>query len=281
MPENQTRLQYNGLTIDPTSKYSIYLLEGLDGLDIRTSSDLSTVNDGGFVWLQKYGMRQIAFEGTVSGTDSSDYFIVKRALLSAFSLNTSNILTVRLWDGTERNIVAYVVQQPQTKFEVGRTMFTRFRIELLCPDPFFSDVNIISINFLPPVISGFSVPLISIPFSLGTVSGGTGVIINAGDIPNYASFRITGACENPIVTNTTTGESFQLFITLLSGEYIDIFREKNNFYITKNGGGNFVSSFAGTFFLLQKGSNTFTFNASTYDSSCSITINFTNKYISL
>lgn len=60
---------------------------------------------------------------------------------------------------------------------------------------------------------------------------------NVGNIPSYpTAVTVVGPATNPIVTNTSTGESFQVNVTLSTGsDVLTLIYDKDTFTITKNG----------------------------------------------
>lgn len=59
-------------------------------------------------------------------------------------------------------------------------------------------------------------------YGSSTPAGGTMVCTNNGDLPAYPVFRVTGPVDFPIITDTTTGLSFQVNKNLAAGETVVI-----------------------------------------------------------
>lgn len=274
---NLFRLQFNGLTIEENTDYGIVELEGTNGLPIRISSDLKTGDNGGYVWKNLYGMRTISFSGWISSADTTTYFDRKRALINAFSVSTSAItLTLRLWDGTEKSLDCYVLNQPMIVEKAGYNNFCEFKAQLIAADPFFSDTAVTTQIFLP-VVGGFPIPF-TIPFSLAYSSGGLGSIVNGGTQSAYARYDLVGPLTSPTVTNTTTGESFTINTTILSGETVSVYRNQQGLFVLK-GTTNYMQYFTGTFFKLVVGTNTLGLTATNSDVNAYCLVTFQNKTI--
>jgi hypothetical protein len=273
------RLQYNGLTIEPDTGYTVTRQSGCDGIDVRTSKDVLTGADGGNIWEQKYNMRTIGIEGLIFGETASDYFTLKRAFSNAMAINTNNELVIRVWDSTERSIQAYIKSTPMIVDETGKTNYARYRVEFECPNPFFTDTSPTEYSTGLATGGGFPVPM-PVESPVGGVDGNEVTIINSGDVAAYATMQITGTVQNPSVRNTSTGEFFTITGTFVTGDVITVAKTNGNFSVLKNGS-SIIDDFSGTFFPIAVGTNIIRFTALEYNSSALLTINYSNHYISL
>lgn len=59
-------------------------------------------------------------------------------------------------------------------------------------------------------------------YGSGSPAGGTMVCTNLGDLPAYPIFKVTGPVDFPIITNATTGLSFQINKNLAAAETVTI-----------------------------------------------------------
>ena len=280
---NPYKIEYNGLTIDNNSQYRITKQDGLDGIPIRVSEDPITNKHGGNIWAQKYDMREFSFEGYLWGYDASDFMTKRRALVKAFAIlsNTdSDELRITMWDGSIKKIRAKVVQQPMIVDISGRVTQTNFRIEFKAPDPFFyaDDTQELTLELESSV--GFPVPM-PVPSPVTGSGGNIETINNLGDVSSVASFRINGTVTNPTITNLANGQAFQIDTSLVTGEYIDVYIEQGNLYVTKNDGSNYMEYFSGVIPAIEVGNNDLMFTANEYSASASVDVTFSSKFLSI
>jgi len=274
------RIQYNGLTIDSDSKFRINQAEGLDGINVRTSSDLLVANNGGNIWKQNYDFRNIAFNGTVQGDDAEDFFNQITLLTESFAISDEDLyLTIRLWDNTEKSIKAKVTLTPQIIHVVGRVNYATFRVELQCPEIYFSDEEATIYTTGVSTSSGYPVAS-NVPTPVGVLSGGQVTVVNSGSVPTTALIHIDGLVTNATILNSTTGKSFTINTTITAGNRVTLYQDNTGLYVL-NGTANYYQYFVGEFFDFRVGSNEIRFSASSSDSNALLTIEFKNKYLSI
>ncbi len=96
------------------------------------------------------------------------------------------------------------------------------------------------------------------PLSFGSSSGGSFVLVNAGNSAAPCALKITGPCTSPTITNAATGESIMLNITLASTDVVLI--DTHTGTVTYNGANRNNTVLLGTsFFQIQPGTNTISF----------------------
>lgn len=273
-------IEYNGLTINDTSGYILNEADGIDDMPIRTSQFNLTGADGGVVDAQKYGMRIIGFRGLITASTVADYFTRKGNILRAFCVNPdSDKLTITNWNGTSRSISAKVLQQPRIVLKAGEVTFADFNMVLIASDPFWASTAVT--NYSVTLSEGGGTPVDSpVPSPVGSGTSDKVTVTNSGDVATYADFTISGACVNPTVTNTTTGESFQFEDTLVPSDTVVISWTQSGLSVLKNGS-NAMASFKGTFFKLPVGASVIRFTSGTYYSGTSLNIDFYNKYFTI
>jgi hypothetical protein len=273
-------ITYNSLAITDGSPYIIQKLGGVDGVEIRVSEANKTGLSGGNIFKQLYGMRVIWFEGLIFGNDAADFAANRRALIRAYTITANTDLVMDMWDGSSVKFLAKVTLQPQIEYGQENINFVPFRIELKCESPLILSTTTDSYQTGLAESGGFAIPTI-IPISWTGGGSDTFVIDNAGDVEAYPSFRISGPVSNPTVINQTTGQSFQIAASLLSGEYVDIYRDSQGQWVVKSGGATWFQYLSGNLFKIEPGNNTIKFTASAYESEALLTAEFTNNYLSV
>jgi phage-related protein len=246
----------NDLPINDDSN-GLYLDEPIDGLElpeIRTSSDVYSGRDGGYVGDQFYGTRLVTLPGRAWSADPAGIWDLRRALQQA--LDTDSI---------ELHVVAdddhhYLLYARTTRLDmpIPRALSVApFKIDFICPDPIIyddTDSNALTANIGKYVGGGVSWPL-TWPLSWGAGTGAT-TVNNTGLVTIYPVITITGSQTNPIITNVTTAEFIQLSgFTAPAGSVTVI--DLRNRTVTLNGGNVLAKvTSSSTWWGLLPGSNT-------------------------
>lgn len=290
MADNKIQIQYNGLTLGGTSdNYLVSNLQGVDGLEIRTSEALKTGGHGGSIYNSLYGMRIIAFNGTIKGTDADDFLEKKANLIQAFSITDNDTLTISFWDtdATTRVIQAKVIQTPMIVYQPGEPNFATYRIELKCGEPFFKDVSDSSYTINLENTNSLGGPLGASGGPVSMALGGGDatnrqVIINSGDIDWYLdSIKFTGEVNTPRLTNLATGEAIYYDSTITTASYINITKGQDGYYATDQNGINVLEDIVGDYPEILKGDNALVFSASVYSAQASCTLVWRNRYLNI
>lgn len=272
---------YNGLTITTDSpEYTITKVSGLSGIDNRVSEIDLLSKDGGAVLDRKDSMRTIIIEGIVSGQTPALFFANKSALMSAYNNKATSDLNITLWDGTNRKISAKVVQEPQPEYIGGFTTRARFQIMLRADIPYWLNTTTQSVTLYLEQVTGFDLP---VDLTFDILAGGsedTAVINNTGDVTIYPKVTITAAATltNPTITNQTTGNSFQINASLVTGDVVVVEWLSTGVSVLLNGTTNYYENFVGDLFKLNLGNNTLRFSASTYDANSTAVVQYNIAY---
>ena len=203
-------------------------------------------------------------EGVISAASFALLGTYRRAMEAVLNPKDGEAVISVVDSGTARSILA--VPDPGVIFPRGRgqgPLAQRFIITMLAANPLWYDP---SIN---------SVPI---------VEGTPGDCDNDGDWETPVTIIIDGPCENPVVTNTTTGKAIKVNITLLAGETLTIATAFGGKTITKTSGGtdtNEMNNLDATdrdFFWLERGTNTITI-ADDAVTDAEMTVNWYNRYL--
>jgi phage-related protein len=130
------------------------------------------------------------------------------------------------------------------------------------------------------VVTGGTALPTELPLSFSS-SGGTPslTINNAGNAPAAATFTITGPGTDFIVQNQTTGQSFNINLTLLTGETVVVNTQDRTVI---KGTTNQYGSFSGDFWELAPGDNEIFFNASSgTDDNTLLQIDYRDSYLGI
>lgn len=275
-------LIYNGLDFSENSQYSVFSLDGIGGVPIRTSDSNLTDQDGGVIYKQLYAPRIVSISLGIMHTDSDNYFESIREIINAFTLtDEDNDLVIVPWTtaGTPSVLRCRVITEPVIPLVAGEiTHNSRVFIQLKASNPFFTEESETAYGPIQIASVGGAELDAVLPMALGSVSGGNVTIPNDGDRDSYARFVIDGELVNPIVTNTTTGESWTIETTVNLGEQVELEYVDGSLRVV-NGTANYISYFSGTFFDLEQGNNTIVLSATS--GSGTLTIYFRNEYKTL
>ncbi len=244
------------LNIDP----GYYLQEPLSGLDIppkRTTSFNYSGRDGGVVARQLYAMRPITVNGRIYGDTSTSYAEKRLALLSALSGKTPVTLTIVTYDGRSYQVEASVIDVQADIINIKQMCV--FKIEFLCPDPLIYDQTngaSFEATLYKAIGGGYEFPyILPVEWDAGGVPTN---VINSGEATVYPTITFTGGTgENPIVTNTDTGEFIQVNVNISPGDVL-IIDMKNKTVMLNGGNIRSLVEDGSTFWGLEPGGNLLT-----------------------
>ena len=278
-------ITYNGLTLGDGSNYYITSFDPGE-LRIRQADQLASGKDGGYIFNQSYGFRDLMLSIQIFSGSESQFFEDIRNLRAAFArTNTSKELVINYWDGSQRRIDVFPTILPNPQHRSGMVDKSMVDIMLTAPWPFFKGATSEDISetlYLNESL-GFDYP-VDYPFDYEAGSTtNTYVFDNDGDTEALIRVDFNGPVINPTLNNTSTGEFIQIETTINSGTTVICQKPVSaGRSIADNSGISYEQYFNGetAFFYVPVGSNTFVFSASTYDSSASCVISITKYYLS-
>lgn len=255
-------IDLNGLLTLGQGNFIIESVEGLGAADIRTSQFLFSGRDGGLVSDQYYGFRPISIAGKILSPTCEQHQDDRDTFNAAVPIGTTFPVTIRLFNGD--SFIAYCnVTKPTLDFMTGGQM-SDFLLQLVAGDPLFYNAGGGGLqSAVVPRLSdsgGYETPYI---LPVEWEDGGTATIVNnLGNAIFYPTITITDEAHDPIVTNTLTGEFFQLEISTLDGDELVI--DMYNRTVKLNGSdvlGNKTAE--STWWGLQPGANPITYETDT------------------
>lgn len=131
-------------------------------------------------------------------------------------------LVVSRPDGTSRQVRVYCINGPDQGDDDSTKsglMWSTYTVTFQAPDPFFEDADSTDLEFGIYTAPGIP-PMPPIQLAPSSLLGQTEVV-NTGDADSYPVWRITGPGK-PTITNTTSGRSFGLNVTLGVGEVVTV-----------------------------------------------------------
>jgi hypothetical protein len=246
--------------VSPASLGNDGEIDGLELPSIRTSSGNYSGRNGGYVGAQFFAARSIGLQGKIFSADLATAEQARRDLqtLLATALESQDSITVSILTnaGHQYVIDAYLIdfQMPIT----GTLFSSPFQIELMAPDPTIYDnaTGSALTATVPKLVSGgYTYPVV---FPVIYTGGGSPTTItNSGDFDVYPLVTMTGAMNNPVLTNLTTSEAFSL-TGLITGPGDTVVVDMNPLRrtVTLNGSSIFgLIGSSSTFWSLQPGGN--------------------------
>lgn len=195
---------------DSTDRDFIGYLEeitGLDGADVRDSSELIVEGDGGRHFNFYHGRRPITLTGplnpSVFGLEANRN--ITRLLRSTNAMRADAKLR---WTATGGVPVEIAVRRSASPRVSGNRVKT-YLIGLIAADPrVYSQAT--------NTASG------ALALNAGVALGGPLAVTNAGSTPTSPTLTVSGPISNPIFTNVTTGQVLSLTTTIAAGASVTV-----------------------------------------------------------
>lgn len=260
------------LTLLPDAR-GVYSLKSIDGLatpTYRTTSFVYGGRNGGQVPDQKYGQRMVTFEGGIDEDSCDEHIQARQDFLNAIDFNVNVPVTVNLTNGKSYMLYAKF-EQPTLPIEAKK--FTDFQLIAIAEDWRLYDVtggDENSVTILKLVDGGARWLtgsdgagwrwLVGSGLRWGAGNGATNVV-NSGLNYAYPKITITGANQNPTLTNNTTNQQVRINVSTSPGDVIEISTDPAMKYAKLNGGNiNGLVQGGAIDFSLAPGDNLVTFN---------------------
>lgn len=256
---------------DGTATLNIRNAEGFEYPEIIDVAELLPQRSGGIFIDSDFGMRYLSWEGVYIGENRH----AKRQQMTNV-LKSGQLLTLSLT--TFANVLLEIPCYIKSLSMPIDLMKTAYRISLVCPDHrFLSQESQVASTGVTELVGGVTLPT-ELPASFAITSGSPYLSLsNNGNENALPEFVISGPGTNFVVQNQTTGESFNVNVTLTAGETITI--DTLNRTVIQSNNQNQYGSFSGTFWELEPSTNQVYFNASSgSDSNTSLTINYQHSY---
>lgn len=267
------------------AKDSVYRLPqggitGIESADLEAILTEYAAMDGGYLEAVKVPPRNIGLSFVIN--DRSRTEELRNDLISFFSPKKPGTLTIER-GGRKRKIGFCLSERPQFVQDNIISDKLRVNLSLICPDPYFQDVNPSVVNFMHPL------PLLTFPFNsvagVGITAGilvvtDTATLVNDGDVPVGIVCDITasgGTVTNPKIT--MNGQYVRVIKTLEIGDTLSIDTNQGRKDIYFNGESQFIFDRKSVFFQLPVGENTIVISADAgvKDAKASFTYSF--KYL--
>ncbi len=278
---SDVNVTYNGFSVGDGTDLIITSLEGTGAPELRVGKQDKAGRDGGFFWNSLYSPRVVSLKVAIICATVDEFFSKKRSLVNAWKKSLTALpLTIKSWDGTSRDILAYPQILPEITHKAGEPTSTDTQIEFYCPSPFFTDSSATKVELALAEVTGFDFPF-DFPFDISATSTlNSYTFTNDGDVEAQMRIKFENV-TNPALTNVTTGEFVQLSKTIAGSNYVEIYYDIGR-RVLENGTSSVESSFSGTTeaLFLPVGESLLRFSASTYSATAKCTITIQKNYLS-
>ncbi|MDX8367862.1 phage tail family protein [Cytobacillus sp. IB215665] len=188
--------------------FVLSMIEGLGDVESVTQTQKSPFQHGTTYIDSELESRFIPIEISIVGTNESDISEKREYLSSVFNPTLGKGILRYENSRIVREIVAVSEHVPIYPSGDSRTHNYQVAVvDLICPDPFWCDVNPTNIK-LEDFVSSFRFPF-SFPVRFAT-RGDSRVLVNEGHVPTPVKITFRGESINPKITNQTTGKFIQI-----------------------------------------------------------------------
>ena len=273
------------------TSFRLFWITGLDAAPIENRIQKHGFTDGGDYQGSRYEPRVIEMEFGIYADNEDHLRQLKRQLVNTFNSNLGLGTIVHQQDEFPRKIKGKIASGPF--FPDGRNnatkRFQRGTLTIVCPDPYWRDVEGEKRTDIATWISNFHLP-IGIPqegvaIAYRTVSLFVNVE-NSGQQKTgmIIKFKALGTVVNPKILNINTQEYIKLNRTLVAGEIITINTNKNEKRVTSEVNGVSTNifnnwTFGSTFLQLEIGPNVFRYEADQNSDALEVTIYHEDKFV--
>lgn len=205
--------------------------EGWEGIEFITPIDQAGGRDGGLIGPNSVAPRTLAIEGAMVAPDAATLRDNIRAMRAM--LGPRRTVIWEQYDFGERvrmGLVCRAVGDFRSTPVMGHQrggVATRFSFTLVAANPPWK------YGTGPALSACMGLPASSVSgrtysktysWNYGAVTnpGGQINVVNDGDIDAWPVFTITGAVDNPVISNESTGQSFTLTSSVASGQTVTI-----------------------------------------------------------
>lgn len=262
-----SKVVVNGVTFsnDGSSPFWFNKITGLESAQYRNTVVLYSDRNGATVPQQLKGQRVVTMEGGLDEDSCNDHLLQRKNLLTALGFNEWKAVDFYLSDG---RILRNYCKFDTPNLPIGATTYTDFQLIMMCRYNDFDDVSggtsANTIELQKTILGGYR-EITNYGWREYTNKGfreyhGSGMMnaVNTGTSNAYGTFYIYGPVQNPIITNTSTGQLFKVNITTNTGDVIKV-DTKLQATLLNGGNINALVDPMSVYFTLQPGDNVLSF----------------------
>ncbi|WP_419877985.1 phage tail family protein [Brevibacillus centrosporus] len=252
-----TNTRGESVVLGNSRPFLVTKLEGTGSVDADIQMQKSPFQDGRTFIDSLLDVRTVSIEGAIVATDPLERTSRRKKLISVFNPKLGPGTLRYEYDGGVKVIQAIPDMSP-TLPDRQNSPFQKFLLTLICPEPFWLDEKAREYE-MSDFVGGMQFPLRLI--TMFSMRGSKLVFKNAGDAESPIEIRFNGACQNPKVTNLTTGEFIRVNREIKANETLIITTAFGNKRVEiDDGEGNVQNAFHyidldSTFWQMKKGDN--------------------------
>lgn len=271
------------------SKKRPYILTRIrDSLDADVQTQKAPFQDGTTYIDTLMDEREITLELAIFERTQTQVFERRAEILRVLNPKLGEGTLKYIYGDQEKEVKVVVERAP--KFLSGQENrspdFQSVRINLLCPSPFWLDVEETEIKFVA-ISGGLEFPIeIDPTMEFETMTGDRErSIINNGDVPTPVKIEFRGPSLNPKIENKTTGEYIKINQDLLENQRLIINTAFGNKVATLIDANNEESNALhyidteSTFWNLIVGENVIEYTAETGQENAIVTLEYKRRYM--
>lgn len=290
-PGQVTQMTYNGYTI---AQNRIQIVDGVDSPPYRVSESLLAGVRGAQYNQSLADKRAVVFEWLVYKPDLSSFLTERAAIFSAFNQENNDVarpLGITINGTTTYNINCVVDSIDIKSIGIGGVHSSQAtslhaapystgwaQAKLIAYDPVvYSALTHSFSNIVVPGGGGATFALV-FPITFTTQNTGTATVTNSGNLYDAPVLTLTNDLTNPVITNVTTGQSFQLTATTLVGDSVVI--DMGARTVVKNGSSSMLTSITAgsSWWTLSPGANIIRINTANTGDGGTLQVSWNDVY---
>lgn len=267
-----------------------YFLENIEGIDSLSSEIYKSkvpLQDGTTITGKNINDRLITIHGVLKCNTKDDISRYRRELIKAFTPKSKGKIKY-INDDITKEIECEVEETPVfTNTSVSN--LNRFIITLICPNPFWKDLQEVK-QEIAMWVGDFSFPLELSADGIEMGHREPSLIVNvfnSGDVPTgmKIEFKALATVRNPSLLNVNTREYFKIEKEMVAGEVITVttYFGKKRVELSKNGvtsnAFQYIKDTNITFLQLSVGDNLFRYDSEENIDNLEVSIYFTPQYL--
>lgn len=267
--------------------YFLENIEGIDGLSSEIYISKTPSQDGTTITGRNISDRLISIRGVLRCGTKEEISRYRRELIKAFTPKSKGKIKYANDDITKE--IDCEVEEAPIFASTNVSNLNRFIITLICPNPFWKDLQEIK-QEIAMWVGDFSFDL---EFADNGIEFGHREpslivnVFNSGDVATgmKIEFKALATVRNPSIFNVNTREYFKIDKEMVAGEVITVTTHfgKKRVEISKNGiisnAFQYIKDTNITFLQLAVGDNLFRYNADENVENLEVSIYFTPQYL--
>ncbi|MDQ7095940.1 phage tail family protein [Desulfosporosinus sp. PR] len=273
------------VTLMPSRPLILQSIEGTGSVKNNIHTSKSPDQDGNTVIGKDLDSRELVINGSIGANTDTDIMNYRRQLVKAFNPKEKGVLTYS-YDGGEKAINCEVEDAPVFPKRDG--FYQTFSITLLCPNPFWQDLELLKAE-IAAWIGDFSFPLEITEIGIEMGHREPSLIVNtlnSGDVEcgMRVEFKALATLTNPSILNVNTQEFIKINKTMVAGEVLTITTHFGAKRVESVLNGVTTNAFNyidldSTFLQLDVGDNLFRYDADINLDNLEVSIYYTPQYL--